>query len=82
MYIKALEHWNVKDAGDKDKQLWKNSHTHTIVEYRCMLVKAWGTTFDQEGCGTAYNVTEAADDTVSLAENLVNYVECAIVAES
>ena len=80
LYAKALEKWHVKPH--EDRRAWQTFRAHMISEYERMLAEAGGSTFGQEGYGTAYNSMEAADDTASLTESIVQYAERASMAES
>jgi hypothetical protein len=61
--------------------LWRIFKQHLIAEYKQMFCKGGGSTFDQEGCSTAYSSIEA-DGNNSVVESIVQYTERATIAKS
>jgi hypothetical protein len=79
LYSKAIEHWNAQNI--TECSTWTDFKTHLINEYERMVREGGGSTFGQEGYGTAYN-SIVTDDNSSLVESIIQYAECATVAES
>ena len=64
-----------------DKKIWENICQHLISELENVLAEGGGTTLFQEGCGTAFNATEATMEKSTITKSIFCYTEWATVVE-